>query len=128
MTNFAFSFDRNRFGPVSGRATNNAGEIQAAILAIQLAGEHRITRLCIRTDSEFLLNAVLHWMKNWKRNGWVKADGYPVQNQEDFRRLDATIKRSGINLKWEYVAGHSGIFGNECADRLAKRGAERYRN
>lgn len=119
---------RNRYGPVSGRATNNAGEIQAAIIAIELAGEHGIKRLCIRTDSEFLVNSVLRWMPIWRRNGWLRADGYPVANREDFRKLDNKIHRYYIELKWEHVPGHAGIFGNECADRLAKRGAERYRN
>lgn len=127
IVNF-FSLPRNRFGSVSGRATNNVGEIQAAIIAIELAGEHGIKRLCIRTDSEFLVNSVLRWMPMWKRNGWIRADGYPVANQDDFRRLDNRINHFYINLKWEQVPGHAGIFGNECADRLAKRGAERYRN
>lgn len=126
VSSFYFLLHRNRFGPVSGRATNNVGEIQAAILAIQLAGEHGITKLCIRTDSEFLLNSVLRWMRSWKQNGWIKADGYPVENRDDFIRLDSTMDRYYIQLKWEYVRGHSGDFGNECADRLAKRGADRY--
>lgn len=112
---------------MSGRATNNAGEIQAAILAIQLAGERRIKHLCIKSDSQFLLNAVTRWMRTWKRNGWNKSDGYPVENLNDFQNLDRTIYDYNIQLKWEYVPAHSGNFGNECADRLAKRGAERYR-
>lgn len=123
-----FLLPRNRYGPVKGRATNNAGEIQAAIIAIELAGQHGIKHLCIRTDSEFLVNSVLRWMNGWKRNGWIKPDGYPVANRDDFQRLDNAIDRNYITLKWEHVPGHSGIFGNECADRLAKRGAASYRH
>lgn len=113
---------------MSERATNNVGEIQAAIIAIQLAGEHGIRHLCIITDSKFLLEAVLDWMPDWKRNRWVKSDGYPVENRDDFHRLDTIMNRYYIELKWKYVRAHSGVFGNDCADRLAKRGAERYRN
>lgn len=115
---------RNRYGTVKGRATNNIGEIQAATHAIELAGEHGIQHLCIKTDSHYLLSAVRHSMHNWIRNSWTESDGYPVENESDFRRLDWMMNRYSIQLKWEHVAAHSGIFGNECADRLARRGAE----
>lgn len=49
--------------PVSGRATNNCGEIQAATKAIKLAHNEGIKKLCIKTDSQFLINSVTKWMK-----------------------------------------------------------------
>lgn len=48
--------------PVSGRATNNCGEIQAATRAIQLAIDNGIDKLAIYTDSKFLINSVTKWM------------------------------------------------------------------
>lgn len=118
---------RNRYGPVPGRATKNVGEIQAANLAIQLAGEHGITKLCIRTDSEFLLNAVSHWMRRWKRDGWLEPNGYPVQHRDDLFRLDMTMNRINVKVMWEHLRSDFNVFGKMCADRLAMRGAERYR-
>lgn len=126
---FQIDFDlcrRNRSLPVSGRATSNAAMIQAATQAITLAYRHEIQRLCIRTDSEFLLNAVRFWMSDWKQNKWRKADGYLLENKEDFQLLDETMDRYWGSLKWEKVSAHSGKHGHEAADRLAREGAAKY--
>lgn len=48
--------------PVSGRATNNCGEIQAATRAIKQAIQNGITKLSINTDSKFLINSVTKWI------------------------------------------------------------------
>lgn len=48
--------------PVSGRATNNCGEIQAATKAIKVAVENGVQKLTINTDSQFLINSVTKWM------------------------------------------------------------------
>ncbi|XP_055836426.1 uncharacterized protein LOC129921575 [Episyrphus balteatus] len=113
--------------PVNGRVTNNAGEIQAAIYAIRIAKDFGIKKLCLSTDSQFLINAVTAWMKNWKRNGWRLKGGDPVKNKEDFVIIDGLLDGS-INIKWNYVKGHKGIIGNEKADRLARQGAALYKS
>lgn len=117
---------RNRSEPVNGRATNNVGEIQAATMAIHLAGQENIQQLCIRTDSSYLCKAATNWIYMWIENGWRKANRRPVENQDDFRQLKEAMDTYGMDLKWEHVPGHSGIPGNECADQLAKQGAQRY--
>lgn len=48
--------------PVTGRATNNCGEIQAATKAIKLALSQGVKKLAINTDSKFLINSVTKWM------------------------------------------------------------------
>lgn len=48
--------------PVSGRATNNCGEIQAATKAIKLALQNGVDKLSINTDSKFVINSVTKWM------------------------------------------------------------------
>lgn len=48
--------------PVSGRPTNNCGEIQAATQAIKQALENGVMKLAINTDSQFLINSVTKWM------------------------------------------------------------------
>lgn len=48
--------------PVSGRATNNCGEIQAATRAIKIALENGVQKLSINTDSQFLINSVTKWI------------------------------------------------------------------
>jgi ribonuclease HI len=117
----------NASEPVKGRATNNIGEIQAAIKAIQDAQKHDIKRLNIFTDSQFLINSVCKWMTAWKAKGWKLTTGKPVVNQVDFKKLDQLIESGNILIKWSYIAAHRGHAGNEEADRLAKEGAQKNR-
>ncbi|KAG7304326.1 hypothetical protein JYU34_011265 [Plutella xylostella] len=114
----------NASEPVSGRATNNCGEIQAATWAIKQALQNGIKQLAINTDSQFVINAVTKWMPGWKKKGWKLASGEPVKNEKDFKELDSV--QSKIAVKWVYVEAHKGIHGNEMADQLAKDGASRY--
>lgn len=109
--------------PVTGRPTNNAGEIQAAIRAIKDSKKYDIKRLNILTDSQFLINSVCIWMTSWKRKDWRLATGKKVVNEKDFRELDQLIESGNMLIKWSYVPAHSGHHGNEEADRLAKIGA-----
>ncbi|CAH2099656.1 unnamed protein product [Euphydryas editha] len=115
---------KNISEPVSGRATNNCGEIQAASRAISQAIDCGVTKLAINTDSKFLINSVTKWMPGWKRNGWKLKSGEPVKNEIDFKELDNLQNK--IHIKWIYVEAHRGIHGNEMADQLAKAGAAMY--
>ncbi|XP_059049258.1 ribonuclease H1-like [Achroia grisella] len=116
----------NTSAPVSGRATNNCGEIQAATKAIQLALQNGVTKLAINTDSQFLINSVTKWMPGWKNKGWKLRSGEPVKNEQDFKDLDKYQNK--LQIKWNYVEAHRGVHGNEMADQLAKAGAAMYNN
>ncbi|KAI8118958.1 ribonuclease H1 isoform X1 [Lucilia cuprina] len=113
--------------PVNGRVTNNVGEIQAAIYAIKAAKRLGITKLCISTDSQFLINSITLWIKGWKAKDWRLKNGDPVKNLTDFLELDSLLEDDKILIKWNYVKAHKGIKGNEMADRLAREGSEIYR-
>lgn len=118
---------RNKGIPVVGPATNNRGEIQAATKAIELSIESGVDKLCINTDSQFLIQSATQWMKNWKSKGWKLSKGGPVKNEHDFRALDHVLtKHPKVQIKWVYVPAHSGILGNERADQLAKDGGKLY--
>ena len=109
------------------KQTNNAGEIQAVIMAITQAASVEVKRLQINTDSQFVINSVTQWMKGWKQKGWVTASGQEVKNKDDFQVLDRLIedtKSSGMEIKWNYVKGHANIEGNVEADKLAVLGAQ----
>ncbi|XP_047038255.1 ribonuclease H1-like [Helicoverpa zea] len=110
--------------PVSGRATNNCGEIQAATRAIKIALQNGVKKLSINTDSKFVINSVTKWMPGWKRKGWKLASGEPVKNETDFKDLDSVQHK--LQIKWNYVEAHRGVHGNEMADQLAKAGAAMY--
>lgn len=110
-----------------GKATNNRGEIQAATKAIELSAEQNVNKLCINTDSKFLIQSATEWISGWKARGWRLSNGDAVKNEQDFKALDRAIANNpGIKIKWTYVPAHTGILGNERADRLAKDGGKLY--
>ncbi|GJQ76926.1 putative endonuclease that specifically degrades the RNA of RNA- DNA hybrids [Trypoxylus dichotomus] len=116
----------NVSAPVEGKPTNNAGEIQACIRAVRIALDNDIKKLCIKTDSNFVINAMTSWIKKWKKNNWKLSTGGDVKNKVDFEKLDNVCKQMD-SIKWVHVNGHCGIEGNEKADILARRGAAQYK-
>jgi ribonuclease HI len=105
--------------------TNNQGELMAVIdLFESTAGED--DDLVIFCDSQYVINAVTKWMPGWKRKGWRKADGSPVQNRELLTRLDAAL--SGRSYAFRWVRGHTGHELNEAADSRARAAATAYQS
>lgn len=112
--------------PVSGRATNNVAEIEAATHAVEQAKASGYKKLAVHTDSQFMVDSMNNWAENWRKNDWVKSDGTAVKNKEQFIALDKAA--AGLDdLKWVKVKGHAGIAGNEAADKLARQGAKHYK-
>lgn len=68
--------------PVSGRATNNCGEIQAATRAIKVALQNGVNKLSINTDSKFVINSVTKWMPGNTINNTVSHKPFVISNQE----------------------------------------------
>jgi ribonuclease HI len=102
--------------------TNNRMELMAAIMALE-----SLTRGCsveLHTDSQYLRNGVMTWMRGWKVNGWRTASRQPVKNVDLWQRLDRATERHAID--WRWVKGHAGHAMNERADLLARRGMAPY--
>ncbi|MBC1242025.1 MULTISPECIES: ribonuclease HI [Nostoc] len=108
----------HEMGDASPHTTNNKMEMQAAIAALQFLQTSQQTKpITLYTDSEYLINCVTKWVKGWKKKGWKKSDGNPVQNQDLLEILD---ELNTEQVKWQYVKGHSGNIGNERCDAIAR--------
>jgi len=108
----------HEMGDASSHTTNNKMEMQAAIAALKyFRASGQSQPITLYTDSEYLINCVTKWVKGWKRKGWKKADGNPVQNQDLLEILDELNNRL---VSWQYVRGHSGNAGNERCDAIAR--------
>ena len=95
--------------------TNNRMEMTAAIEAL-----NALKRPCtvdLFTDSQYLMQGITSWMKNWKRRGWKTADNKPVKNEELWRALDEAASRHRVN--WHWVRGHADDALNNRVDALA---------
>lgn len=116
-----------RFGQVTKEiygfavsVTNNQMEMQAAIEALKIL--KKPCRVKIYTDSVYLQKGITEWIRNWQKNNWRKSDNKPVKNADLWRNLQQEIEKHDII--WTWVKGHSGVEGNEIADRLAALGKE----
>ena len=111
-----------------GKHSNQVAEIQAAIAAIEIALQENFSGLKIYTDSEYVYNGITNWIFKWRENGWRTSLGNPVANQVEWEDLEYEVncfeERHG-RIVWRWIRAHSGNFGNEEADRLAKEAAKR---
>lgn len=108
----------HEMGESCPQTTNNRMEMQAAIAALQyLQASGQTEPIILYTDSEYLINCVTKWVKNWKAKGWKKSDGKPVLNQDLLVILDRLNSRQ---IKWQHVKGHAGNVGNERCDTIAR--------
>ena len=72
----------------------------------------------VYSDSAYCVNTFSSWMYNWKNNGWLKADGNPPENL-DLIKAYYDLEMGGRRIQLIKIKGHSGIYGNELADKLA---------
>ncbi len=103
--------------------TNNRMEMLAAIEALNALKNPSV--VILNVDSTYVKDGLTKWIKGWKKNGWKTADKKPVKNQDLWQALEAAAARHQVT--WQWVRGHNGDPGNECADGLARRGAEEAR-
>lgn len=113
------------------KQTNNRGELKAAIHAVQQACESDCALpLCIHTDSRYVIDGITKWIEAWRKRNYAN-----VENDDLWRTLDASVQAWGQHyaersggaphdaVAFIHVKGHSGVYGNEQADRLAVQGS-----
>ncbi len=103
--------------------TNNRMELTAVIEG--LAALKRPCKVVLYLDSQYVRQGITEWIKGWKAKGWITSAKQPVKNAELWRQLDALVEKSGHQIEWRWVKGHSGDPGNERADMLANKGVQK---
>ena len=111
--------------------TNNRMELLGAISAIvhvdkcvRELEDASSVELVLFVDSEYVRKGITEWIKSWKKNGWKTSSRKPVVNQDLWMVFDAAVQNHPFkDIRWNWVKGHSGVHGNEMADRLADQGA-----
>jgi ribonuclease HI len=95
--------------------TNNRMELTAAIEALRALNRPCSVRLT--TDSQYLQRGILEWLPKWVANGWRRANGQRVENDDLWRQLQGEAARHDV--AWRWIRGHRGEALNERADALA---------
>jgi ribonuclease HI len=95
--------------------TNNRMELTAVIKELEHYDEAR--EIEVFTDSKYVMQGITEWIKNWKNNHWKTSQKKDVKNKDLWILLDTVSAKHDI--KWSWVKGHAGDYGNEIADKLA---------
>lgn len=101
--------------------TNNRMELRGAIEALRTL--KKPSEIILHTDSKYVMDGIMKWISNWKKNGWRTADRKPVKNSDLWQDLDLEVEKHKI--EWIWVKGHSGNHFNEIVDELAREAAEK---
>lgn len=109
--------------------THNRAELYAIYRAIRITEKYcHFDEIIIHSDSEYAVNSLTVWLHNWKKNNWIDSKKKPVKNQDIIKNIDNLLQKHRGKIKFQWVKAHSGIEGNEEADRLANIGSDIYRD
>jgi len=100
--------------------TNNRMELMAAIKGLEAL--KKPSKVCVTTDSLYLLKGISEWLPDWLRRGWKTAAKKPVKNVDLWQRLVSAQQTHSVEWKW--IKGHAGHIENERADALANQGID----
>ena len=107
------------YGAYEEVGTNNIAELnalhQALIIARQSNSQNIIS---IFSDSKYSIDCITVWAYGWKKNGWSKKGG-EIKNLELIKEAHQLYERLKDKIEINHVKGHSGVEGNELADRMA---------
>lgn len=122
---FGDNDSRNASEPLEGdKQTNQRAELTAAIRGLEIVSQHHSydTHVELHTDSIYVVKGITQWIYTWKRQNWISSSRTPVSNKDLWVRLDSLNSRFK-KVSWVHVMGHSGVKGNEEADKLATTAA-----
>ena len=101
-------------------ATNNRMELMALKNALKVLGQRgwNHEKINATLDSRYVLQAIQKkWLQSWKRNGWRKASGEPVANQELWQEIDRLLPYFP-QIKFIWTKGHADNKGNVIVDQM----------
>jgi ribonuclease HI len=91
----------------------------AAVEAFCSIPEGSSVQLC--SDSELLIHGMRFYVGRWQSQGWRNSRGMELQHQGLWKELLTMNGR--MNIRWQWIRGHSGHPVPARADALAYRAA-----
>lgn len=101
------------------KTTNNRMELQAVVEALSFVVEQHLNTdpVTLYTDSSYVANGITSWLKGWQQRNWTNQAGQVIANVDIWQKMAQIVP--DISLKIINVSGHSGVQGNEQADKIA---------
>ena len=106
------------YGEYEGRGTNNTAELNALHKALLIALESKSSKVTIYCDSKYSIDCISNWAYGWKSRGWTKKGG-EIKNLNIIKLAHKLYDGLKDRVVLKHVKGHSGVEGNELADRMA---------
>jgi ribonuclease HI len=115
--------EKNEYGRVEGKQTNNTGELTAIIRALEILKDIDI-RINIYTDSEYVMKCAGYYTERLAKNEWKTQNDKIPPNLKLLKKLYELIKNNKENIKLHHIKAHTNLqdpnsIGNYHADRLA---------
>lgn len=100
--------------------TNNTAELKALFEAMRLAKGmlDEGLKVQILSDSSYSVKAMTQWAAGWQRKNWKRGKGEVLANADLIKDMYALYIQLPASLSIIHVKGHSGVEGNELADRM----------
>jgi len=107
------------YGNYEEHGTNNTAELKALYKALLLADEIKTEeKVMILSDSKYSIDCISTWAYGWKAKGWTKKTG-EIKNLDLIKNAHNLYEQIKNKIILKHVKGHSGVEGNELADRMA---------
>jgi ribonuclease HI len=110
-------FERSVY--VDEETTNNRMEMEAIVDALKFALKNGYEEVHIYSDSEYCVNGITKWIHTWLKKAKKMA------NMDLWNQMYAFCCAMN-NVTFHAVRGHSGVYGNEMADKLCSRSIARH--
>ncbi|TWI66940.1 ribonuclease HI [Desulfobotulus alkaliphilus] len=112
---------RQEFSGGFSLTTNNRMELLGAIIGLEAVKDAGVPIL-LTSDSRYLVQGIeKKWARGWRARGWKKSDGSQALNPDLWKRLLDLLDHMDVRFQW--VKGHSGHLENERCDALAQSAA-----
>jgi len=113
--------------------TNNRMELVGPLMTLHYLEQVPLygKKVLIYSDSQYVVRGMTEWIMGWRARDWRTSGGEKVKNIDLWDAMWRVVVRArarGAEVDWQWVRGHSGIAGNELADRLANLGLVELRN
>lgn len=108
---------------IVGKQTNQRAELYAILRALTIVNISKYNRITIYTDSQYSIDCLTKWIKQWIKNGWKDKKNHDVKNKDIIKPI-YSILSCNANIILTHIRAHTGktdehSVGNSIADKLA---------